>query len=444
MARWLSELSELCAEPSVSSAGIPIERCALVVTRLLEARGFRVTVVKSQYHPTVLAEIGTGDRRMIFYNHYDVQPPGPMDLWDTPPFEASVRDERFFARGAVDNKGDLIVRLAGIDAYLALHGPLPFRVAFLIEGEEEIGSPGLERVIETNGHLIVSDGCIWEAGGVDDDDVPSAVLGVRGHLSIELSTVTANSDVHSGERSYMPNAAWRLVWALNTLKSPDERVLIDGFYDNVKQPSARQQELFAALPSREQQVRDEFGVEVFAGGLTGSDWADYLRSPTCTINGLTSGFQDDGQMMIIPARAMAKLDFRLLPGQHPEEVLSKLRCHLDAHGFADITIKSAGGSSSAASDPDHPFVRLFADAVRETYGCDPILYPYAGGSGPAELFLRTVTPSMIDVGLVYGGCRAHAPNENFRLRDFRLTAELVFRILEGFAAEGGRGRSMAL
>jgi acetylornithine deacetylase/succinyl-diaminopimelate desuccinylase-like protein len=428
-------VAELCAQPSVSAAGEGMAGCARLVARHLEARGLDADIIETARHPAVVAEGGSGDRTLLFYNHYDVQPPEPLELWETPPFEPNVRDGKLFARGAVDDKGHFVTRLAALDAYRALHGELPFRVAFLIEGEEEIGSPSLEDVVARNRTRLAGDGCIWETGGVDEEEVPVAALGVRGVVDVELTIETARVDAHSGEHSYLPNAAWRLVWALATLKGPDERILIDGFYDDVAEPSRRQLELLAALPSRERQARQTFGVRTFAGGLTGARWNEYLLMPTCTINGLSAGFEGDGSMMIIPARATAKIDFRLLPGQDPADVVAKLRRHLDAHGFDDVAVARGDGTRAAAADPDHPFVRLCAAATREVYGVEPVLYPYAGGSGPVELFLRELTPAVMDAGLAYPGCCVHAPNEHFRLEDFRRGTMLVARILERFAQQ---------
>jgi acetylornithine deacetylase/succinyl-diaminopimelate desuccinylase-like protein len=429
----LAELTALCAQPSVSTRDEGVRECAGLVAEMLRRRGFAVELLETDGFPVVLGELGDGERALLLYNHYDVQPPEPLELWDTPPFEPAVRDGAFFARGAIDDKGHIVSRLAALDAYRAAYGEPPFRIVFLIEGEEEIGSPHLPEVLARHADRLRADGCIWEVGGVDLAGRPASDLGLRGMVAVDLSVRTAHADAHSGEQGHLPNAAWRLVWALASLKDPSERVAIPGFLDGAVEPSARQLELLDALPLDEAAQREHYGVRAFAGDRTGLALKRAVLSPTCTINGLWSGYQGEGSMAIIPAEAHAKLDFRLVPGQDPDAVVRALRAHLDAGGFQDVELAVVDEVlHGVAVDPDHPFVALCTRAIEEVYGVAPVLHPWAGGSGPMHPFVDLLGVAPVDVGIFHPGSRAHAPNENFRLADWLTGTEAMARILHAF------------
>ena len=282
---------------------------------------------------------GTSLRTLLFYNHYDVQPPEPLELWEHPPFEPTLQDGKLYGRGVSDDKGHIAARLHALDALLAVDGDLPCRVKFVIEGEEEVSSKHLPEVVRAHKRRLGADACVWEFGGVDHEDAPLQYLGLRGICYVELSVETGSIDAHSGiGGSIFPNAAWRLTWALASLKGPDERIRIPGFYDPVRPPSARDRELMAALPETADEYRTRYGLAGFLRGLEGGVELRLAEvfEPTCTICGLTSGYQGPGSKTVLPARASAKVDFRLVPDQTPEEVLRELRAHLDAEGFADV------------------------------------------------------------------------------------------------------------
>jgi len=323
-----------------------------------------VQIMDTAGAPVVYGERkGKSERTLLIYNHYDVQPAEPLELWDTPPFEPSLRDGKLYGRGVSDDKGHITARLFAIDSILEAEGELPCNIKFIIEGEEETASVNLFEFIEKNKDLLKADACMWEFGGVDHRDVPILYLGLRGICYVELSVETAATDVHSGlGGSIFPNAAWRLVWALSTLKGSDERIRIPGFYDGIKPPSARDRELMEALPEVSEEYKSRFGVKQFIKGLTGGTELkiEEVFTPTCTICGLTSGYQGPGSKTVLPARASAKVDFRLVPDQHPADILKKLRAHLDAEGFSDVHIADLGGDPPARTDPDEPFIQLVA------------------------------------------------------------------------------------
>lgn len=432
------ELSRLCAQPSVSAQNWGLIETAEMVAEMLGKRGFTTHIMSTEGAPVVFAERkGRVDKTILIYNHYDVQPPEPLELWESPPFEPTIRDGKLFARGVSDDKGQLVARLFAIDALLATEGDLPCNIKFIIEGEEETSSIHLHSFIEENRDLLAADGCIWEFGGVDHREMPMQYLGLRGICYVELSVETASMDVHSGlGGSIFPNAAWRLVWALNTLKSPDEKILIPGFYDRVKPPTLRDRQLMEELPEVADEYKDRYGVEYFLKGLTGGVELRIAEvfEPTCTICGLTSGYQGPGSKTVLPARASAKVDFRLVPDQRPHEVVHQLRAHLDAQGFTDVKIKFLGGEPAARTDPDDPFVDLVVRTAEPVYGQDMQLVPMVGGSGPNYPFIHILKVPVVTAGAGYPGTLAHAPNENLRLDLYLKHAKHMARVISAFGS----------
>ncbi|MEW6716731.1 MAG: M20/M25/M40 family metallo-hydrolase [Chloroflexota bacterium] len=434
----LSELSRLSAQPSVGAQNWGLQECAQLVAEMLAARGFKVETMPAEGAPVVYGERqGTSDKTLLFYNHYDVQPPEPLELWESPPFEPTFRDGKLFARGVSDDKGHIVSRLFAIDALLETFGDLPCNVKFIIEGEEETGSVHLPEFIRQNKAKLAADACVWEFGGVDHEDVPIQYLGLRGICYVELSIETASTDVHSGlGGSIFPNAAWRLTWALSSLKGPDERIRLPGFYDSVLPPTERDLELLAKFPDVAEEYKQLYGVPYFLKGLQGG--VELKRAeifePTCTICGLTSGYQGEGSKTVLPARASAKVDFRLVPNQTPKQVLEQLRAHLDAEGFPDIQIENLGGGPPGRTDPDDPFVQMVVETAQPVYGQPMQILPIAGGSGPNHVFLHTLNLPVVTAGMGYPGTCGHAPNENIRIDLYLKATKHVARILAEFPA----------
>jgi len=433
----IAELSKLVAQPSVGAQNLGMKECAALVSDMLRARGFDVRVMDTQGAPVIFGERkGASDKTLLIYNHYDVQPPEPLELWETPPFEPSLRNGKLYGRGVSDDKGHIVSRLHAIDSLLDADGELPCNIKFIIEGEEETASVNLYKFVVDNQELLKSDACMWEFGGVDHTDTPVQYLGLRGICYVELSIDLLSTDVHSGlGGSIFPNAAWRLVWALNTLKGPDERILIPGFYDNIKKPTARDVELLSALDDPTEDYKSRYGVPYFIKGLTGGInlQVEGIFSPTCTICGLTSGYQGPGSKTVLPARASAKVDFRLIPDQDPQDILQKLRAHLDAQGFTDVQVTDLGGDAPARTDPDHPFIQLVAKLAEEVYEMPMKLIPMSGGSGPNHPFVHVLGLPVATAGLGYPDTKAHAPNENIRLDLYLRHARHMARVIKEFA-----------
>ena len=436
----VQELSVLAAQPSVAAQNWGLEETAQLVADMLQKRGFQAQILPTDGPPVVVAERKgkNSAKTLLFYNHYDVQPAEPVELWDSPAFEPTLRDGRLFARGVSDDKGHITSRLFAIDALLDKDGQLPCNIKFIIEGEEEIGSVHLPEFIEKNQELLAADACIWEFGSVNHEEIPMQYTGLRGICYVELSIETADTDIHSGlGGSIFPNAAWRLVWALNSLKDQDERIRIPGFYDSVIPPSDLDIEYMEKLPEVADEYTSRYGIKSFLNDLTGGVDLRVAESflPTYTICGLNSGYQGAGSKTVLPAKASAKVDFRLVPEQTPKQVLEQLRAHLDAEGFSDVEITHLGGGPAARTPLDDPFIQLVVNTATDVYGMPMQIVPMIGGSGPNYPFTHVLKQPLATAGVGHPGTNAHAPNENVRIDLYLKHAKHVVRILKTFAEE---------
>ncbi|MFB3052285.1 MAG: M20/M25/M40 family metallo-hydrolase, partial [Dehalococcoidia bacterium] len=429
----ITGLTELCKLPTVSAQNTAIEETAEHVSALLRDLGFEAQVLPKQGgHPVVYAEQpGRSTRTLLFYDHYDVQPPEPLELWSSPPFQPALRDGKLYGRGVSDNKGNIAARLAALRAWKEVRGELPCAVKFCIEGDEEIGSPQMEEFVAEQRGLLAADACVWEGGGVTWEGVPQVTLGVKGLLYVELESNTVNRDAHSSYGTVLPNAAWRLAWALASIKGPDERVLIDGFYDAVRPATPEERAAVEAMPSEEGETLKSYGVEEALTGVRGLEYRlRHLFEPTATIDGLTSGYEGEGAKTVLPARAMAKMDFRLVPDQDPDDIFTKLRRHLDSRGFSDITLRLLSGERPARTPVSDPLVEVVRRAVVDAYGREPLIVPTMAGTGPLYPFVATLGLPTADIGIGYPDTRIHAPDENIRIEDFQNGTKAVAALLQ--------------
>ena len=415
------DLAALVALESVSAQGRMLPETADAVTTLLEAEGFSVQRFSGQVAPILLAEAGEGPRTLLIYNHYDVQPETPLELWNTPPFVLTEVDGRLYGRGASDDKGELASRLAVVRALKAQSGgTLPLKIKWLIEGEEEVGSPSLGAFVEEHAAALQADGCWWEFGSVSDTGRPVVSLGLKGVACLELRCAVADSDLHSSLGAVIDNPLYRLSRAIASLRDDTGRVTIPGFYDAVRSPSEADLQAIQSLPDARGPLQQSYGVRGF---LNNADAHEVNRrsnfEPALNVNGLHGGYGDAGSKTVLPASGFAKIDFRLVPDQDPAEVVRLLRAHLDAQGLSDVEIIELESHQHAArSDVAHPFVQAALSAARESYGQEPIIHPSAGGSGPMHPFMEHLGVACVAMGIGNVGGRVHAPNENIRIRDF--------------------------
>ena len=416
-------LEQLCRQPSIAAQNAGIPEMADLIESLLRETGFQTQrLLTAGAPPVIFGELrGQSDYSILLYNHYDVQPAEPFELWHSPPFEPTVRDGKLYARGASDNKGEIAARLTAIRALRAVYGKLPVTLRWVIEGEEEIGSPHFAAIAEAYSSLLQADGCFWEGSSFDINGRPELDLGTKGLLYVQLDVQGTGIDTHSGAAPILPSAAWRLVQALATLRTPDGHVRIPGFYDAVRQPSEEELAVLTDQSDIDAEMREAYQVERFVDGLTGA--ALRIRrafTPTCNIAGLASGYAGEGSKTVLPARAMAKIDFRLVPDQHPQDILTKLKDHLVNEGYADIRITVFGKAEPVVTSLKDPFVQRIAKIAESYNGKRPSITPIVGGTLPLLGALQSYVglPGLCAPGNpTYWANGAHAPNEHIRLAD---------------------------
>ncbi len=431
--RFLDEFGQFIGQVSVAADGRGVSDMAGQVAERLRRLGADVTVYPTPGSPLVYAEIGPADaaRTLMIYNHYDVQPEDPVDLWESDPFAMVIKDGRIFGRGTSDDKGELLSRIQAVETWLETQGDLPVRIKWVVEGEEEIGSTHLEAWVHDHAAMLAADGILWEGGGYDEAGRPMFGLGGKGLAYFELHCQGPNQDLHSSVAPLVTNPAWRLVWALSTLKDQNDAITLDGYMEHVKPLSVEDWKRIDAVPLEFDAMRKRWGLDQWINGM--DDQAArrrYVSEPTLTICGIQSGYTNAGSKTVLPAEAMVKLDFRLVNGLTSELAERLLREHLDRRGFTDITITSLGGEEFAASPPNSLVERAAVAASRELWAKDPIMYPWFAGSGPLYPLSTLLNIPVIFAGTTWHpNARMHSPNENIYVKDYfesmRFTAAFI-------------------
>jgi acetylornithine deacetylase/succinyl-diaminopimelate desuccinylase-like protein len=439
--RFLSEFAQFIGQPSVAADGRGIIEMAEMVAERFRKLGAMVTVYSTPGSPVVYAEIGPENaaRTLLIYNHYDVQPEDPIELWETEPFVMTIKDGTIYGRGTSDDKGELLSRIQALETWLATQGDLPVRIKWIVEGEEETGSLNLPRWIENHAAMLKADGVLWEGGGYDEDGMPIFGLGGKGLAYFELRCTGPSHDLHSSVAPMVVNPAWRLVWALSTLKDQDENITLDGYMPHRLPLSSEDQARIAAVPMPFAAMRARFGIDRWLQGVDDHEARRrFLGEPTITICGIHSGYGGEGSKTVLPAEAFAKLDFRLVAGLTSELAYRLLREHLDRRGFTDISIKELGGEEFAASKPGQLPERAAIAASQELWGKTPIIYPWYAGSGPMHPFDAVLNQPMVFAGTTWHpNIRAHSPNENIFVKDYFDSMRFTASFLTHFAALEG-------
>lgn len=438
--RYVGWLTEACSIPSL--AGRPDDLAAMagwVETRLRELGAVTERLTYESAPEAVLGKLGSGSRSVLIYDHYDVQPVDPIELWNSKPFEPEVIDGVFFARGAADNKGDLVARLAGLEVYRELYGTPSAEIKFLVEGEEETGSKSFESMVTRYSEKVAADGCIWEGTGIDHIGRPELVFGAKGMAYVELISRGLNEDQHSSVAVVAPSPVWRLVEALATLRSPDGTVLIDGFYEDVVSPSRDDEELLKEIPFEEAKEKERLGIEDFVGGVTGLDAVRrFYFAPTCNIAGIVSGFTIPGaSKTVLPKQALAKLDLRLVPDQDPQDIVAKLRKHLEARGFSDVEVNAEFSMEHPVRSPsDSAIGKAAIAACADVFEAPAKVSPMMIGTGPMYPVAKTLgIPTVSPAGVCRPDSNIHAPNENCRVDDFLAIIEYTVAWLKTYSEE---------
>ncbi|HLM39931.1 MAG TPA: M20/M25/M40 family metallo-hydrolase [Microvirga sp.] len=419
--RAKEDLRLLLAIPSVSARSENLAECAAAVRRLLAEAGFRTEIHSGEVGPFVVGEAGSGPLTVMIYNHYDVQPEDPVPLWNSPPFELSERDGRWYGRGVADDKGEFVSRLGGWRLFRERHPQsLPFRIIWLVDGEEEIGSPSLEEFIKQRFSNETVDVCWWEYGEIDSNGRPVILCGFKGIMGFELRCRTAKADLHSSLGSVFDNPLWRLAAATASLRDSAGRITIEGFYDAVRQPSQNERDLVREPPFSLKSLVEATGARLTLQGISEEHfyWAMNFE-PCLNVNGFCGGYAGEGAKSVLPAEGLVKMDFRLVPNQDPAHIARLLRAHLDRLGFQDIEVTVHDANvKPIRSSPDHWFVREARDLLEAHFGQAAIIQPSSPASGTAHPFVEQLGAEIFGIGLTHHGAMLHSPNENIIPQQF--------------------------
>lgn len=441
----LADLFELLAQPSISAQNLGIRETAAIEERLLREAGLETRIIETGGEPFVYGEwLGApGKPTILFYGHYDVQPPEPLELWESPPFEPVIRDERIFARGVADNKAQHFSHIAAIKAWMDTTGSLPVNVKVILEGEEESGSPNFHDAVVANQDLLRADLVFMSDRPVSDIRYPQIAFGVRGMLYIELRAKGPNRDLHSGHwGGVAPNPIWTLVRALGTMMDDQNRVTIEGYYDNVVEPTPGARSAMEALPFDIPSILEGVGMTE----LPPPDDLPYadriMAQPTFNLSGLNGGYGGPGSKTIIPSTAVAKIDMRLVPNQTPDEIWAKVAAHVAAFAPDVEAVRLRGGVLPSYTPVEHPLADPIRKAVEFGFGAPPIDIPIVGASLGEATWTKTL--GMPAIHVPYGAPEQanHSPNENYRVeRLWQGIATSAALLAELSALEDGDHRS---
>ena len=424
---YLDELNDFLRIPCVSTD--PTQRPAMreaaefVAGQLRKSGMTEVEIIPTPGHPVVFGQRIEDPTlpTVLVYGHYDVQPVDPIDLWETPPFEPSVRNDKLFARGSADDKGQMFIHFKSAEAFISTRGRLPVNLKFLIEGEEEIGSPNLEPVIQDQLDRLSCDVVVISDTTMFGKGIPSICYGLRGLAYVQIDVQGPARDLHSGSfGGPVANPAFELARMLASLKDSNDRVTLPGFYTKVRDLTQREKDEFAGLPFEEEAYKRELGVRALGGEAGFTPLEQLWARPTLEVNGLLSGFTGEGAKTVLPARAMAKVSMRLVPDQDPHEIADLIERHLLEIAPATVQVKVTpmhGGNAWVAS-LDHPALRAAADAVAKGFGTRPV-FQREGGSIPIVFTFEELlgVPTVL-MGIGLPDENAHAPNENLDLGNF--------------------------
>lgn len=427
LGRFRKELCDLLRIPSISAKTEHAADMRLAADWLVDRMrraGLEAEVRATPGHPIVFASWSgalPGSPTLLVYGHYDVQPPEPLDLWDSPPFEPTERDGRIYARGSADDKGQIFMHVAAIESHLRSAGELPVNIKFLVEGEEEVGSKNLTEFVAGRRELLACDHVVVSDSNMFAEGLPSILFSLRGLAYFELRASGASSDLHSGQYGgAVANPANALAGILASLHDRHGRVALPRFYDDVVEWDQETRRRLRALPFDEEAYRR--GLQ--APSLSGEEgWSTLERlwlRPTCDVNGILGGYTGEGAKTVLPSRAMAKLSFRLVPDQDPAKVAEQLRAHVRSvapEGVA-VEVRELHGGLPWKARLDGRLVGAATEALEEAFGVRPVLQGEGGSIPIVREFEELLGASALLVGFGLPGCNLHAPNEWFGINEF--------------------------
>ncbi|MDI3342077.1 MAG: dipeptidase [Sphaerobacter sp.] len=425
----LEALKEFLRIPSVSALPehqADVRRAAEWLADYLRRIGVpEVELLPTERNPVVFGAWHVDDAQptALIYGHYDVQPPDPLDLWTSPPFEPVVRDGKVYARGAADDKGGVMLALQGVEAVVRTRGKPPINLKFFFEGEEEIGSPSLPTFMPAHRERLACDFIISADGGQPALDQPGITLSAKGLCACQVNVRTADTDLHSGMfGAVVPNAAQVAAHLAASFHTPDGRVAVEGFYDRVRELSPAERAELEASRAGERAYWEQVGAPALWGEPGYSPVVRVAARPTLDINGIWGGFQGDGVKTVTPCAAHIKITCRLVPDQDPEEILDLIERHVARHcpPWATVTVERFPGSSRPfAISRDHPALQTAARVLEQLYGKPPVVARQGGTIPVAEIFQRVLGADMIFFGFGTPDGNVHAPNESMRLESLR-------------------------
>ncbi|MDP6546435.1 MAG: dipeptidase [Phycisphaerae bacterium] len=425
--RHLESLKEYLRFPSVANVDggdeDPCKLCALWLADYLGQLGLQAEILPTSGKPNVLASMHVSDHAptLLVYGHYDVQPPDPLDLWESDPFEAEIRDGYIYARGANDDKGQLFTHLAAIEAWMQCGG-LPVNVKVFVEGEEETGSPDLERFITEHAEALSADTIVVSDSAFFADEVPSITYALRGLTYVELTVTGPSVDVHSGEHGgALANPINALTAMVAGMHDSEGRITLPGFYDDVTDLCEEERQGWARLPFNAERYAESMGVVSLGGGESAfSDLERLWSRPTLDCNGIVGGYTGAGSKTIIPSSASVKISMRLVPHQRPEKIVESIRQYVTENTPPGVTCEMEvfAGARPVLMARDSAPVRAASDALEEAFG-KPASMIRCGASVPVtELFQRILGIDAVMMGFGLPGDRLHSPNERFALKQF--------------------------
>jgi len=439
LSSFLDDFAELIAIPSISTDPghtEDVRKAAGWVRQRMEQAGLSASVEETGGHPVVLGrhDAGPGAPTLLVYAHYDVQPADPLGEWRSPPFELTREGENFVARGAADDKAQVILQIGAAEAALRTTG-LPVSLTLLFEGEEEVGSTHLPAYVAAHRKELRADHAVIADSMMFSPTRPSLIFGTRGMAYVEIAVRTATHDLHSGQYGgAVSNPAHVLARIIASFHHPDGRVAIEGFYDDVLETPADLRAGWAALGYDEAAFQRSAGGAALRGEPGYSTPERLWIRPCLDVNGIVGGYTGPGKKTVLPASAKAKVSCRLVPDQDPADVARLLRRHLDDHGFKDVKADLLGAEKPARTPLDAPFARVCADAAKAVWNVTPVVTPMMAGSGPMHVLgAKFGIPTVMPAGIGYAGCNVHAPNENVRVDDYIAGIKYFATIFADFA-----------
>ena len=448
----IADLQSLIRQRSVSAKKQGLEQCAAVVAGIMIKAGINTRILNlpkdgksgdqnNRAPPNVYGEVkakkksSRPPKTLMFYNHYDVQPEDPIELWEHDPYEGIVEGDYIYGRGSSDDKGELITRIKAVEYYLKIFGDVPCNIKFLVEGEEEIGSVHVGEYLASYHDDLACDGVIWEFGYVNEQNIPIITLGMKGLLFVELISTGPNRDAHSSLAVLIENPAWKLVRALNKLTDSSSKILITDWYKEVRDLTESEKTFLQTESFDEIRFKTEYGIHSFLNNVQGIEIQRVLVSmPTCNIAGMISGYTGEGAKTIIPSTASVKIDFRLVPEMNPTVQFERLKKYLVDNGFDErsLSVRFLHGEAASRTDVNDPFVEAVSESAQEVYGGAKITVS-SPATGPMDTFSKNLNVPCISIGSTFIYSKMHSPNEFARTDLLLKTTKCMCGIMDRFA-----------